>query len=111
ADLLDFTGPPSILQLPGPDGVPRGVQLTWPAQPPGAPHDATGMSLHSRGAFAAHGPDPIDGPDTTTVRLTVSQDLAEHRTECVLNAFTLRLPSPESEVLRLSFVGLTFREE
>jgi hypothetical protein len=110
ADLLDFTGPPSILQVTAADGVPRGVRFTWPSQPPGAAPDQTGMRLHSKGSFVAHRPDPIDGPDTTTVRLTVTQDLSQHSTECVLTAFTLRLPTPASEVLRLSFNALTFRD-
>ncbi|MEZ0447203.1 hypothetical protein [Cellulomonas sp. ICMP 17802] len=97
--LSGFDAPPSILQIAGPDGVPRGARMTWPEQ-----------RLQSRETFVAHGPDPIDAPDTTTVRLTVSQDLAVRSTECVLTAFTLRLPTPQTEVLRLWFDGLTFRE-
>jgi hypothetical protein len=100
ADLLGgFSQPPSILQMPGPDGVPRGVMLTWPEQ-----------RLTSVGAFVAHGPEPIDGPDTTSLALTVKQDLSGRSTSCVLTAFTLRLPTPDTEALRLSFGGLTFTE-
>jgi hypothetical protein len=100
ADLLGgFTEPPSILQLPGADGVPRGVRMTWPDQ-----------RLRTNGSFLARQPGPNGAPDTTTVRLTVEQDLTHHSTECVLTAFTLRLPTPETEVLRLAFGGLTFRE-
>ncbi|SCF19947.1 hypothetical protein GA0074695_4269 [Micromonospora viridifaciens] len=106
--LTGFTAPPSILQFAGPDGVPRGVRLTWPEQPPSEP--PTGIPLRSNGAFVAHRPEPLDGPDTTTVRLTVEQDLSTRSTECVLTAFTLRLPTPQAEVLRLSFDGVTFRE-
>lgn len=94
-----FTAPPSILQLPGPGGVPRGVTMTWPEQ-----------KLRTNGAFLARLPGPSGAPDTTTVRLTVSQDLTTRSTECVLTAFTLQLPTPEKEVLRLAFGGLTFRE-
>jgi hypothetical protein len=95
-----FTAPPSILQLPGPDGVPRGVTLSWPEQ-----------KLRTNGPFLARPPGPDGAPDTTTVRLTVSQDLTTRSTECILTAFTLRLPTPQTEVLRLSFGGLTFRED
>lgn len=90
---------PSILQTLGADGVPRGVELTWPEQ-----------KLTSSGSFVAHSPEPIDAPDTTTLRLRVTQDLEKRDTECVLTAFTLRLPTPATEVLRLSFGALTFRE-
>ncbi len=97
--LGDVLKTPSILQFPGADGVPRGVELTWPEQ-----------KLTSSGQFVAHSPEPIDAPDTTTLRLRVSQDLEKRDTECVLTAFTLRLPTPATEVLRLSFGALTFRE-
>jgi len=97
--LGDVLKTPSILQIPGADGIPRGVELTWPEQ-----------NLKSKGPFTAHSPEPIAAPDTTTLRLRVSQDLARRDTECVLTAFTLRLPTPETEVLRLSFGALTFRE-
>jgi hypothetical protein len=94
-----FTAPPSILQIPGPDGVPRGVTLSWPEQ-----------KLKTSGPFLARAPGPDGAPDTTTVRLTVTQDLTTRSTECILTAFTLRLPTPQTEVLRLSFGGLIFRE-
>jgi hypothetical protein len=94
--LLPESVPPEIRQLLPPGG-PAGVRLSW-----------TGRRLRSKGAFRAHRPD--DDLDTTTLDLVVEQSADERSTRCALSAFTLSLPSPDTELLAVGFGSLVFTQ-
>ena len=81
--------------------MPRGVQMTWEEQ-----------KLQSFGPFVAHAPSEAeDPPDTTTLRLQVEATKDGHSTDARLSAFSLALPTPETEVLNISFASLVFLEK
>jgi hypothetical protein len=87
----DIDTPPGIVSDLGPGGVPR-VRMTW-----------KNVVLHSSKQFVANPGAVLD--------LDVESSPSRTVTTCTVSNIALSLPTPETELLRLTFGQLTFTQE